>query len=197
MRLTVTLLVVVFCAVFASAQTPAQAPAQAPSDAQQFAKSGLSFNYPKGWTLNDISDDDAHQYSFTNSASDIQMRVFAHKGRISAEKLPEAKKAFIDPYIASIEKQFAAMGATPKKTSDTSEIGGVQAEGVQLAASLGGEPGAAKIYWALVGRRVVVMTLFGPDRDLKKHATAWEMLRTTMTIDDPAPAASPSPKPSP
>lgn len=194
MRLTVKLLVVVvFSALFAFAQTPSQAP----SDAQQFSKGGLSFDYPKGWTLTDMSDDDAQQYSFANSAADIQMRVFAHKGRIGAEKLPEAKKAFIDPYVASIEKQFAAMGATPQKSPDTSEIGGVKAEGVQFTASLGGEPGAAKIYWALVGRRVVVMTLFGPDRDIKKHATAWDMLRTTIKIEDPAPAASPSPKPSP
>ena len=192
MRLTVKLFVIVFfSAVFVSAQTPAPTP----SDAQQFAKGGLSFNYPKGWTLNDISDDDAQQYSLTNSANDIQMRVFVHKGRIGAEKLPEAKKAFIDPYVVSIEKQFAAMGATPQKTADTSEIGGVKAEGVQLTASLSGEPGAAKIYWAVVGRRVVVMTLFGPDRDIKKYTTAWDMLRTTIKIDEPAPAASPSPKP--
>lgn len=196
MRLTVKLFVVVFfSAVFASAQTPTPTPAQTPSDAQQFAKGGLSFSYPKGWTLNDISTDDAQQYSFSNSANDIQMRVFAHKGRIGAEKLPEAKKAFIDPYVASIEKQFAQMGATPQKTTDTSEIGGVKADGVQLAATLAGEPGAAKIYWAVVGQRVVVMTLFGPDRDIKKYATAWDMLRTTLKIEEPAPAASPSPKP--
>ncbi|HZI61877.1 MAG TPA: hypothetical protein VFD62_14265 [Pyrinomonadaceae bacterium] len=194
MRLTVKLLViVVFCGVIASAQTPAPAP----SDAQQFSKGDLSFNYPKGWTLTDMSDDDAQQYSFANSAADIQMRVFAHKGRIGAEKLPEAKKAFIDPYVASIEKQFVAMGATPQKSPDTSEIGGVKADGVQLTASLGGEPGAAKIYWALVGQRVVVMTLFGPDRDIKKFATAWDTLRTTIKIAEPAPAASPSIKPSP
>jgi len=194
MRLTVKLLViVVFCGVIASAQ----APAQAPSDAQQFSKGDLSFNYPKGWTLTDMSDGDAQQYSFANSAADIQMRVFAHKGRIAAEKLPEAKKAFIDPYISSIEKQFVAMGATPQKLPDTSEIGGVKADGVQLTASLGGEPGAAKIYWALVGGRVVIMTLFGPDRDIKKFATAWDTLRTTIKIAEPAPAASPSPKPSP
>ena len=192
MRLTFKFLViVVFCGVIASAQTPPQAP----SDAQQFSKGGLSFNYPKGWTLSDISDDDAQQYSFANSAADIQIRVFAHKGRIGAEKLPEAKKAFIDPYIGSIEKQFVAMGATPQKSPDTSEIGGIKAEGVQLTASLGGEPGAAKIYWAVVGGRVIVMTLFGPDRDIKKFATAWDTLRTTIKIVEPAPAASPSPKP--
>ena len=190
MKLTYKLsVIVVLSCVFASAQTP--------SDAQHFAKGGLSFDYPKGWTMNDSSDGDAQQFSFANTANDIQMRVFAHKGRITADKLPEAKKGFIDPYVNSIEKQFVQMGVTPKRTPDTSEIGGVKAEGIQLTASLAGEPGAAKIYWAVVGQRVVVMTLFGPDRDLKKYASAWDMLRTTLKIEEPAPAASPSPKQSP
>ena len=182
-------IIVVLSCVFASAQTP--------SDVQHFAKDGLSFDYPKGWTMKDMSDADAQQFSFANSGNDIQMRIFAHKGRITADRLPEAKKGFIDPYVSSIEKQFVQMGAPPKKTPDTSEIGGVKAEGIQLTASLAGESGAAKIYWAVVGQRVVVMTLFGPDRDLKKYASAWDMLRTTLKIEEPAPAASPSPKPSP
>lgn len=204
MRVTFKLFVtVILSCVFASAQTPAPTPAPAPSPAsaaaaaaaQHFEKSGLAFDYPNGWKLTDISDDDAQQFSFAHSGNDIQMRVFAHKGRITAEKLPEAKKAFIDPYVSAIEKQFVAMGVTPQKTPDTSEIGGVKADGVQLTASLAGEPGAAKIYWAVVGQRVVVMTLFGPDRDIKKYAPAWDLLRTTFKIEEPKPAAAPSPKP--
>jgi hypothetical protein len=194
MKLTFKLFVIVVLGcVFASAQTPPPSPAPA----QHFEKGGLAFDYPNGWTMNDISDDDAQQYSFAHSANDIQMRVFAHKGRITPEKLPEAKKAFIDAYVNAIEKQFVAMAATPKKTPDTSEIGGVKADGIQLTASLVGEPGAAKIYWAVVGQRVVVLTLFGPDRDIKKYAPAWDLLRTTIKIEEPKPAASPSPKPSP
>jgi hypothetical protein len=206
MRVTLKFFVIVILScVFASAQTPsptasptaspAAVPAPAPSAAQHFDKGGLAFDYPNGWTMNDISDDDAHQYSLANSGNDIQMRVFAHKGRITVDKLPEAKKAFIDPYVGAIEKQFLAMGVTPKKTPDTSEIGGVKADGVQLTASLGGEPGAAKIYWAVVGQRVVVMTLFGPDRDIKKYAPAWDLIRTSLKIEEPKPAVSPSPKP--
>jgi hypothetical protein len=80
---------------------------------------------------------------------------------------------------------------------DTSEIGGIKADGVLLSASLGGEPGAAKIYWAIVGQRVVVLTLFGPDRDIKKFAPAWDLLRSTIKIEEQKPAAAPTPKPSP
>ncbi len=193
MRLTIKLLaVVVLSCVFASAQT---APAQSAAEAQHFSKNGVAFDYPNGWTVSDISDDDAHQYTLARTNSDLQMRVFAHKGRITAEKLPEAKKSFIEPYVKAISNQFRQMGATPKETADTTEIAGLPADGVNISASLGGEAGAAKIYWALVGRRVVVLTLCGPDSEIKKYTPAWDLFRTTIKIEEPTPAASPSPKP--
>lgn len=188
MRLTVKLIVViVLSCVFASAQTQ--------PEAQHFAKGGLVFDYPNGWTVSDISTEDAQQFTLARTNSELQMRVFAHKGRITAEKLPDAKKAFIEPYVKAISNQFRQMGATPTETADTTEIAGIPADGVKISASLGGETGAAKIYWALVGQRVVVLTLFGPDKEITKYTPAWDLFRTSMKMEEPKPAASPSPKP--
>jgi hypothetical protein len=190
MRLTVKLLVVlVFCAVCASAQT-------AP-EAQRYAKAGVSFDYPNGWKLEESQGEDSTDLKLSRPNTDMLMQVFVHKGRIKPEQLPDAKKSFIDPYINANMKQFVAMGATPKQAPDTSEIAGLKADGVNISASLGGVTGAAKIYWAIVGQRVVVLTLFGPDPDIKRYAPAWDLVRTTIKIEEPAPAASPSPKPSP
>jgi len=172
--------------LLAAAQTP-----------NNVAKNGLSFDYPSDWTMQDESGGDAQQFSLSKANSDVQIRVFVHKGRIAAEKLPDAKKAFIDPYIAATEKQFVAMGAKPEQSPDTSEIGGVKADGVKISASLGGETGAAKIYWALVGQRVVVLTLFGPDKQLKQFAPAWDLVRTSLKVVDPKALPAASPKSSP
>ena len=172
--------------LLAAAQTP-----------NNVAKNGLSFDYPSDWTMQDDSGADAQQFSLSKANSDVQIRVFVHKGRIAAEKLPDAKKAFIDPYVASTEKQFVAMGAKPEQAPDTSEIGGVKADGVKISASLGGETGAAKIYWTLVGQRVVVLTLFGPDKQLKQLAPAWDLVRTSLKVVDPKALPAASPKSSP
>ena len=172
--------------LLAAAQTP-----------NNVAKNGLSFDYPSDWTMQDDSGGDAQQFSLSKANSDVQIRVFVHKGRIAAEKLPDAKKAFIDPYIAATEKQFVAMGAKPEQSPDTSEIGGVKADGVKISASLGGETGAAKIYWALIGQRVVVLTLFGPDMQLKQLAPAWDLVRNSLKAVDPKTVPAASPKPSP
>lgn len=188
MKLTVKLsLIVVLSCIFASAQTP--------SSAKNFAKGGVTFDYPNGWTLQELNNDDALDVVLSRPNNDLQIKVFVHKGRIVPEKLPDAKKAFIDPYVAANNKQFVAMGADPKQSPDASEIGGVKADGVNITASLGGVTGAAKIYWALVGQRVVVLTLFGPDPEIKQFTPVWDQVRTSLKVEDPKPAASPSPKP--
>ena len=174
--------VLFICCVLVNAQTN-----------KNFTKNNLSFDYPTDWELVDDTNDDAQQFTLTKTNSDVQIRGFVHKGRISAEKLLDAKSKFIDPYIAATAKQFVQMGAKPEQSTDTTEIGGIKADGVKITASLGGEPGAAKIYWALVGQRVVVLTLFGPDAQLKKFAPAWDLVRTSLKVGDPNAAPKPSP----
>ena len=168
----------------------------AQTDLKNFTANGVSFDYPNGWVLHDDTNSDAQQLTLARANSDVQMRVFVHKGRITAEKFPDAKKGFIDPYIASTVKQFVAMGAKPEQSPDSVEIGGVKAEGVKIAANLG-EPGAAKIYWALVGQRVVILTIFGPDREIKQFTPAWDAVRNSLKVEDSKASGSPSPKPSP
>lgn len=158
---------------------------------KQFTKDGLRFDYPGGWTLQDDSNQDAQQLTLARTGNDVQIRVFVHKGKVTPEKFPDAKKAFIDPYVVSTAKQFVAMGAKPTQTPDSTEIGGGTAEGVAIAANLGGETGAAKIYWLLVGNRVVVLTYFGPDKELKQFASAWDLVRNSLKIEDPKAAPKP------
>jgi hypothetical protein len=160
---------------------------------QTFNANNVSFNYPDGWTISDDSNSDAQQVTLSRPKNDVQIRVFVHKGKITAEKFPDAKKAFIDPYIASTVKQFEAMGAKPQQSADTTDIGGLKADGVKVAANLG-EPGAAKIYWVLLGQRVVILTIFGPDREIKEFAPAWEMVRSSFKVEDKS-APKPTPKP--
>jgi len=157
--------------VIAFAQTP-----------KTYTKDGLSFDYPADWTLQEGVNADAQQLTLAKANSDVQISVFVHKGRITPEKMPDAKKAFIDPYITGTERQFVQMGAKPEQSPEASEIGGVKADGVKVSASLGGESGAAKIYWALVGQRVVVLTFFGPDKQLTQQAAAWDLVRNSLKV---------------
>ena len=161
---------------------------------KQFTKDGVTFEYPQGWALQDDSDKDGQNITLARADLDVSINVYVHRGRVTPEKLPDAKKAFIDPYVLARTKQFIASGAKPEQTPDSTEIGGQKAEGVVISASLGGEKGAAKIYWTVVGQRVVLLTFFGPDKQQTKYADVWDLVRTGIKIEDPKAAPKPSPE---
>ena len=175
------------------------ATAQTPGDnAKHFVKDGLVFDYPNGWTLEDQSTTDAQQLTLGRADSEAQIRMFVHRGRADTpEKIAQAKRAFIEPYIKATNDSFVQMGAKPEQTSASAQIGGVQAEGVRLRANLGGEPGEATIYWLALGNRVVVLTFFGSDKSLKQATPAWDAIRNSLHIEEAKPTPKPSPKPSP
>lgn len=175
--------------ISALAQTPA-------ADGKQLSKDGLSFNYPNGWTLVDESNADAQNFNIGRADSEAQMRVFVFRTPVpTPERLAEAKKVLVDPYVASTMRQFEQMGAKPQKSAATTEIAKVASEGVRIAASLEGVPGAAEIYWGVVGNRLVVLTQLGPDRALKGASPAWDAIRNSIAIAEPNPAPKPTPKP--
>ncbi len=165
-----------------------------PSDAKHFNKDGFSFDYPSGWSLVDGSNSDAQQLALTRADADAQIKVFVHRGRIMPEKMGDARSKLIDTYIEGTAKQFEDMGGHPQRAPDSTDIGGLKAEGVKITAALGGVPGAAHICWALVGQRVVVLTFFGPDNELKKFASAWDLVRNSLKIEEPKPTPKPTPK---
>ena len=188
--LNVLLLTALFllCCFSASAQTPAS----------EFKKDGLSFNYPAGWTFNDTSNPDAQQMTFGRTDSDAQITVFVFRALLTTpEKLAEAKRVLVDKYVASTTKSFEQAGAKPESSPASTEIGGIASEGVKIRASLDGVPGAAEIQWAVVGQRLVVLTFLGPDKALTKAMPAWDLMRTTLKIEEPQPKAQPAASPKP
>jgi len=172
-----------FCGLTVSAQTP--------GDAKAFSKDGLSFSYPSGWSFNDTSNTDAQQLTFGRADSDAQITVFVFRTPItSPEKIAEAKRVLVDKYVASTTKSFEQADPHAASSPATGEIGGVKSEGVKIRASLDGLPGMAEIQWAVIGQRLVVLTLLGPDKALTKAAPAWDTLRTSIKIEE----AKPPPK---
>lgn len=172
------------------AQTPA-------GDTKHFAKDGVSFDYPNGWVMQDETNLDAQTLKFARADSDAQITVFVHRGRITAEKMPDAKKAFIDPYVEGTAKQFASYGARVERSPASTEIAGIVAEGINLKAIVTGDSATSQIYWALVNGRVAVLTFFGPDNDRKKFASSWDLVRNSLKVEEAKPVAKPSPKATP
>jgi hypothetical protein len=169
--------------------------ATAQTNNKHFTKDGLSFDYPDGWSVTDESTSDAQVLTLNRGDSPAMIKFFVHRGKVnSPEKLAQAKAKIIEPYVSYTEKQFVSMGAKPQRADATTQIAGLNAEGVHITAVLEGEAGEAGIYWATVGERLVVLTQFGPDKALKKMQPSWDLVRNSLKIEAPAkPASSPKP----
>jgi hypothetical protein len=164
----------------------------AQGDVKHFSKDGFSFDYPAGWAIKDVSDSDTQTLQLSREDADIQLTVSAHRGRITPEKMPDAHKAFIDPYVEGVAKQLTQMGRL-ERTPSTSEIGGVKADGVNLKVSVTGDSATSQIYYALDGERVVIISYFGPDNHRKKFVSTFDLIRTSIKIEE---ALKPTPRPS-
>lgn len=185
MKSSRNLLMLFMLFLLAAFSTGAQTPA---SDAKGFSKDGLSFNYPSGWSFNDTSNADAQQMTFGRTDSDAQITVFVFRTPLTTpQRLAEAKSVLVDKYIASTTRSFEQAGAHPESSPASTQIGGITTEGVRIRASLDGVPGAAEIHSAVVGQRLIVLTFLGPDRALAKAAPAWDMIRTTMKVEQAQP----------
>lgn len=179
------------CGLSVSAQTAA-------SDAKEFNKDGLTFNYPSGWSFNDTSDSDKQQLTFGRADVDAQFTIFVFRTPItSPEQMAEAKRILVDKYVSAQTTSFEREGAKPQSSPGTKDISNTKADGVIIRLSFDGTPGAAEIYWALIGQRLVVLTFFRPDNAVTRATPAWDMIRSTIKIAGPTPQVKPSPKPAP
>ena len=167
-----------------------------PADAKDFNKDGLSFKYLSGWQLNDASNPDAQQLTLGRADSEAQIVVFVFRAPLNTpEKIAEAKRVLVDKYVASTVKQFEQAGGKPVSSPASSEISGVKSEGVKIKASLDGVAGVAEIQSAVVGQRLVVLTLLSPDKGVAKATPIWDAIRTTIKTGETAPAATTTPTP--
>src|SRR4030095_11730252 len=66
---------------------------------KQFSKDGLSFDYSGDWLIQHYINKYGQSLPLARADHDVAINVFVHRGRITPEKLPDAKKAFIDPYV--------------------------------------------------------------------------------------------------
>ncbi|HMF55806.1 MAG TPA: hypothetical protein VK619_05570 [Pyrinomonadaceae bacterium] len=170
---------------------------QTSGNLKHFNTDGLVFDYPNGWTIADHSNSDAQQLTLGRNDSEVQITLFVHRGAVdSPERLAQARTKLIDPYVEGLSHNFEQMGAHPTKTPATLEIGGAQAEGVHVRAVLDNQPGEAGVYWVVLNKRLIVLTIFGPDQAIKQVTNAWDTVRNSLRIEASSPAARPSPSPS-
>ena len=162
---------------------------------KQFAKDGLSFDYPANWQ---IADKSSGQMQFLELAQgDVVIRIRTPREWLKTpEKEAHAKKLFQDQYVDEFASQLEQAGMHPKRSTVTTQIGGGDAAGARVRAVLDGQPGGLDSYFRIISDRLVNLSIFTSDKDLVKIAPVWDLIRNSIKVEPPPqPKATPQPSP--
>lgn len=173
-------LVLSICAALAPAQTPK-------IDERHYSKNGLSFDYPADVTVQDQSNTNGQHLVLTHSDHGAQIQIMSRYQKIeSATKLAEARHEILDAFVDGMNEEFKREQAQVERTEPKIEVAGQQASGVRLRTTLAGEAGNAEAYSLLIGKRLVLITFIGSDKELAAGSSAWAMIRRSFKIADNA-----------
>lgn len=162
---------------------------------KQFAKDGLSFDYPAGWQMSDQSTPQMQFIELTRG--DVVIRVRSPREWLKTpEKELAAKKLIQDKYVSDMSASFEQSGMHLKHSVVTTQISGADAEGARVRGLMDGEAGGLDAYFRIVSDRFVQLSILGSEKDIVKTAPIWDLIRTSLKVE-PAPAPTPTPQPSP
>ncbi|MEO6391325.1 MAG: hypothetical protein ABIP75_05690 [Pyrinomonadaceae bacterium] len=183
MNKIITLLILIFAtAIGANAQITTS----------HYEKALLSFDYLAKWTFVEKQENGGANIVFTIPNSDLQLSVFFHGETFDMpEKLAEGKEKLVENTVKSYIKLMNEQGMKPVRTDGKSTIAGAEADVVHLRGSLDGIGGEAGIYYATINSRVVVISVFGPDSDLKRFGPALDGLRASIIVAAATPQLAP------
>jgi len=163
---------------------------------RHFAKDGLSFDYPSGWSIDESKTTGQMQYLTLGRDGCAMIVVRSPRAVIDTpEKEAHARKLIQDGFVDAWVNNFSSQGARPERSTVNTEIAGGPAECTRLSASLGSEPGRVDICWRLMEKHMIQLAIVGSTKDITRTTPGWDMIRNSVKIEAPAqPSASPSPK---
>ncbi len=165
--------------------------------ADQYSGDGLSFSYPSGWTVVDESDAQTQTVKVDPGRDGLKIIIVALRRQMNTVELAEAQPKFTQAIVDTLAQTLARLGAQIQRVSVSYPIGGVQAPGIKLRASLQGDTGEADIYWLVMGGRLVHVVYLGSDRERAGATNAWNTICSTLrvgtpTVAPPTQSAAPS-----
>lgn len=172
--------------IFIYALTGFSALAQSPPGAlKNFAKDGLSFDYPAEWVLADRSTPQAQHLVIALPASSALIMVIAHRDAVTTfEQSLVVRNAFTEPFIESLADKFYAGGKAAERDSLCTEIGELKTVGgVRLRGLLNQTQSTGEIYSFLLGRRFLNLAYIRADKDEAQGRAAWETIRSTLKVE--------------
>jgi len=157
-------------------------PVLALAQARQFNRDGLSFSYPTDWTLTDESDTNAQTLNVSKGNDEAKIIIVVLRSQMNATQMAQAQPLLTNAIVDAMSQEIAKLGTQVQRGSISEAIGGVQAQGIRLRASLQGETGNADVYWLTLGNKLVHVVYVGSDQERARASYVWNMLCSTLRV---------------
>lgn len=170
----------------ALAPTLRRASASTQPASEHFAKDGLSFDYPAGWTLADKSGETAQQLALFLQGNSARVQIVVHRQPLqSLQQVRLAREVITTPYVKSLAQQFGLAEAPEWTNAKCLTVGKRNALGLHFSGRLDGEPGAADVYTAVLGQRLVHLVYTRADKDDARGSEAWKTVTGSLSVEPP------------
>lgn len=153
-----------------------------PPQNNRYLRDGLSFSYPSEWQLTDESGQSAQSLNLDRGPNEAKIMIVALRAQTNSQEYAEKQTVVTEAIASALTDEIAKLGAQAERTSIGESIGGINALGIRLRASLKGEAGNADIYWLHLGGRMVHVVFVGSDEEQARAAYAWKMICSTLRI---------------
>ena len=155
--------------------------------AGHFAKEGVAFDYPAGWTLADTGDAQMQRLMLRRDGASNIIFVFAQRELVTtAEQLYVARARVTMPYVANIAQKLGLNQPPSPSEAQCVDIGGRTAVGFRMSGQLDGQPTTAEVYTVVLGQRLLHLVHVRADKDEAAGAAAWKTLLDTIKVEGPA-----------
>lgn len=171
----------------AAALLCANAWAQTPGGgAQQFAREGLSFAYPAGWTLADKSNPQAQHLVLTRPDISALVMVIVYRDVLqSSDYLRAAREQITKSFAVNVARQMGRTEQPLPLDEKCLEVAGRQAVGYLLRGQLDKRAGTGEVYSLALGRRFVNLVHIRADADEAEGAKAWRAVLDSLKVEPP------------
>jgi hypothetical protein len=148
----------------------------------RYVRDGLSFTYPSDWPLTDESDATAQSLNLDRGKDDAKIMIVALRTQLSSQQLAEVQPKMTEAIAGGLMQEIAKLGGQAQRSSISQNIGGVNAQGIRLRATVKAETGDADIYWLHLGGRLIHVIFVGSDQERVRAAYAWNTFCATLRV---------------
>jgi len=175
-RLVAVLILISFLSLTAYAQS-------AGPEVTHFSADGISFDYPVGCLITDLSSPEEQHYTLTQKGSSVQIMIVAKRGFVRRSELPAALASFTEPFVQEVTMEVGRGKSPPVSTPIQTQVGAMEAEGVRLRSS--GIKKSAEVMWFRMNFRLIGLAFVRLDVDESPGSQLWKIIRSSLGAEPP------------